>query len=497
MLLSQSRNIDSAGNVNTKMMEHDHEVHEEQRDSDEHKEQVDNVQSFHAQLSEFPHGQSQMNQCGNTASEQRDSWCDASKTRGLTRRNTRTSIIEHFSRSIHSLGKVTDGSMMIVDHLIFELVVCIVLVLHAVFLGFETDADTPWLACKMVLCAFWASEGGLKIRCYGPKPYFSSFGNIFDFTLVLVEMLELILSFVPTVGEGATGARFQIFRLLRLARCFRLVKMFPRLRVIIEGLIESLKALSWTLFLTVLVIYVFAMFFTDFVGKACGSKQYEGEETDCEEKYGSLAKSTYTLFEVMTLELTTVRWIMMRSPSMIIPMTAFIMIASFGIMNTIIGVVVEKILQASSNSKERKAEVRDRRTLREVFSWADVDNSKSVSHEEFLKVAESEAIKELFEQINLPLSRQRLAGRLFDVLDGDRSGKLTVDGFVERCISLKREGRSQTTDMTVMLMEVRHNHRQIEQVDQRVERVEKTMLDILESMGNVQAQLSSERLARI
>eukprot|EP00930_Biecheleria_cincta_P102270 TRINITY_DN9395_c0_g1_i2.p1 TRINITY_DN9395_c0_g1~~TRINITY_DN9395_c0_g1_i2.p1 ORF type:complete len:208 (+),score=38.92 TRINITY_DN9395_c0_g1_i2:127-750(+) len=198
----------------------------------------------------------------------------------------------------------------------------------------------------------------------------------------------------------------------------------------------------------------------------------------------------------MTLDLHTVRSMVLLAPWTVIPLAVFIIIAGLGIMNTIICVVVDSILDFSRNSKDRLTAEKDRRhkediyTLEDIFTMADDNNSKNVSRDEFLKLAEREDVRKLFQEMNLPDSRQRLASRLFEVLDVSSTGELAFDEFLEGCMSLADEGKSQSENPTLMLMEARHTDRRVEQVEKQM----LTILDALNALRNAQEQLLKNRL---
>merc|ERR1719333_998123 len=76
-----------------------------------------------------------------------------------------------------------------------------------------------------------------------------------------------------------------------------------------------------------------------------------------------------------------------------------------------------------------------------------------------------EDVQQMFEVLELPVSRRNLARRLFEVLDVEGSGHLEIDTFMERTLRLKAEGRGLERDKTLLLMELRHLGRRLNRLE--------------------------------
>jgi voltage-gated sodium channel len=141
---------------------------------------------------------------------------------------------------------------------------------------------------------------------------------VFDFVVVGV-------SLVP-----ATGA-LSVLRALRVLRILRLMKTIPRLRMIVEGTLRVLPDLGWVFLLLLLVFYVFAVIGTKLFGESHPVF------------FGSLGKTMFTLFQVMTLEswsMGVARVVMEAHGWAWLYFVSFILTASFLVLNMVIGVVV-------------------------------------------------------------------------------------------------------------------------------------------------------------
>merc|ERR1712224_918092 len=98
----------------------------------------------------------------------------------------------------------------------------------------------------------------------------------------------------------------------------------------------------------------------------------------------------YTLFQVLTLENWAdgiARHVLSKQPAMVLFFVLFLMFTTFGIMNLVVGVIVENTLSASRNNEEKikkmqeKERTRVLQHLRDIFLIADEDGSGTLTLE--------------------------------------------------------------------------------------------------------------------
>jgi voltage-gated sodium channel len=142
-----------------------------------------------------------------------------------------------------------------------------------------------------------------------------------------------------------------VLRALRILRVLRLITAIPTLKRVVAGLLASLPGMSSILFLIGLIYYVFSVM---------GTKLFGATNPDL---FGTLGKSLYTLFTVMTLEGWTndvAKPVMEHHPYGWIYLFAFIIVATFMVLNLFIGVVVN-----SMQAEAMKAEAAEREIVHE------------------------------------------------------------------------------------------------------------------------------------
>ena len=79
--------------------------------------------------------------------------------------------------------------------------------------------------------------------------------------------------------------------------------------------------------------------------------------------------------------------------------------------------------------------------LKNILDNADQDGSGSVTKEEFVKICERSDVQNMFKDLDLPVSRERLARRLFEVLDGSSQGDMQIEEMLTATVRLKHEGK--------------------------------------------------------
>jgi voltage-gated sodium channel len=196
------------------------------------------------------------------------------------------------------------------------------IIANAVTLGLETFppvmarfGDALHLLDQALLAVF-VIELALKLVAHGPR-FFRGGWNIFDLAVVGIALL-------PSSGA------LSVLRALRVLRVLRLISAVPKMRFVVESLGRSLPGLGSIGLLLMLFFYVFAVMATKLYG------------ADFPQWFGSLWRSMFSLFQIMTLEgwADIAREIMVREPGAWLFFLAFILLATFTVLNLFIAVIV-------------------------------------------------------------------------------------------------------------------------------------------------------------
>merc|ERR1719420_611805 len=101
-----------------------------------------------------------------------------------------------------------------------------------------------------------------------------------------------------------------------------------------------------------IVLYCSAIFMTEVVGRNC-DEEYSVSFPDCGDMFSTVPRSMYTLFQVLTLEswsMAIVRPVLTKKPGLVIFFIMFLFITTFGLLNVVVGVIVENTLEASRSN---------------------------------------------------------------------------------------------------------------------------------------------------
>jgi hypothetical protein len=127
----------------------------------------------------------------------------------------------------------------LVTHKVFEIFIMACIIINVIIMMIDHyQASDDVLAfiwwSNVVFTSIFAAEALLKITGLGPKAYFSSGWNVFDFTIAIVAVVGLFFE---------TGVGFNIFRIFRVARLARIIKNARAIRTLLKTLVWSIPSL--------------------------------------------------------------------------------------------------------------------------------------------------------------------------------------------------------------------------------------------------------------
>lgn len=229
--------------------------------------------------------------------------------------------------------------------LFYNAILCII-VLNAVVIGLQTiesiNSRYEYVLNKinMVCLTVFIIEFLLRVYIYRTR-FFLKRWDVFDLFVVLISLLPE--SYVIST-----------FRFLRVIRVLRLISVIPKIQLITQVLLRTLSSIVSVGILLMIVYYVYAVITTTLYGK------------DFPQWFGTIGESYYTLFQIMTFEswsMGIVRPVMEIHPYSWTVFISFLIIATYIVLNIVIGIIVDCIGEIKNSDCECDSNERNYQSL--------------------------------------------------------------------------------------------------------------------------------------
>lgn len=220
--------------------------------------------------------------------------------------------------------------------IVTNFVIAVILV-NAVTLGLETSDAAMAAAGPLILMidriclSIFVIEIFLKLVAHG-RNFFRSAWNLFDFVIVGIAL-------VPN-AQGMS-----VLRALRILRVLRVISVAPRLRRVVEGFITALPGMGSVFLLMAIIFYIGSVMATKLFGDSFP------------EWFGTLGRSAYSLFQIMTLEswsMGIVRPVMEVYPFAWLFFVPFILVTTFAVVNLLVGLMVNSMQDAHESDVDEQ-----------------------------------------------------------------------------------------------------------------------------------------------
>ena len=220
-----------------------------------------------------------------------------------------------------------------------QAVLIALILVNAVILGLATS-DAIMVRWGVVLnavdraiLAVFVVEIGLRLAIWRGS-FFRDPWSLFDFIVVSIAL-------IPAAGPLA------VLRALRVLRVLRIISMVPSMRRVAGGLLAAIPGLGSVIGIISVILYVFAVIATKLFAE------------HFPQWFGTLGESSYTLFQIMTLEgwSDIARSVMEVYPIAWLFFVSFILVSTFTMLNLFIAVVVTSM--QSEHAREVDAERTD------------------------------------------------------------------------------------------------------------------------------------------
>jgi voltage-gated sodium channel len=281
-------------------------------------------------------------------------------------------------------------------HPCFDTLTLGVIGLNALWMSIDTDynhaalltkADTIFQVAEHSVCGYFTLELLIRFLAFEVKRNcLRDYWFIFDAILVLMTIGETwvmtgIISLTAASSDGnlknASLLRLiRLLRLLRMARLVRLLRAMPEIMILLKGLSMATRSVLMTLLLLSVIIYVFAITFTQLTSGEVPFFLTVPESMNTLLLHGCFGEDLPDV----------VNTVGGHNPALGALMVCFVLLASLTVMNMLVGVLVEVVSVVAAVEKETLQVGFVRTKLHGILRELDADGDSCISRTEFQNI---------------------------------------------------------------------------------------------------------------
>eukprot|EP00392_Amoebophrya_sp_AT5.2_P008645 g8673.t1 len=200
---------------------------------------------------------------------------------------------------------------------------------------------------------------------------------LFDLTILILGALEYVMQWAGYSFDGRMASVFRVFRLLRLIRIIRLFNALRELWLLMEGMTQAIGTLFWATLMIGIMIYVSAIIVKESLVEADGRVKIAREKFDG--KWDSLDNACFRMLQVITFDsaepgstwFSALTEVADGNLFVFFFMLSFVVLTALGLMNLIVGIMVEQsylIVQTEKNRLREEAVVSAKQAMLQAKS---------------------------------------------------------------------------------------------------------------------------------
>eukprot|EP00930_Biecheleria_cincta_P094865 TRINITY_DN8647_c0_g1_i1.p1 TRINITY_DN8647_c0_g1~~TRINITY_DN8647_c0_g1_i1.p1 ORF type:complete len:584 (+),score=109.02 TRINITY_DN8647_c0_g1_i1:335-2086(+) len=388
------------------------------------------------------------------------------------------SKIELHSRSNVWLAFLQIKAARILQSQEYESGVGFVIVINAVAIGVEQslrmdgkDTSIFEMFESVFLCVY-SLEMLARLLAYGWRCFEDHWVKL-DMALLLAGLTSVAI-ITPLCGQAHEMASLlvmRMLRLLRLARTLKFLMRFKSLWMLVRGLLGSAGTMGPTLFLLVVILYVFSILGFELLRNhrlAAGVDAEDEFRAIVELHFGTLAQTSMTLIQFISMDSVAAIYkpLVQGDWMLAIYFHALIFVVFVVLMNLVTAVICNNAFEQASQDREAQQIYEQRRREKLVgeltasFHRFDIDGDGRISRNELME-ASGVDLQSLYQSLKLDNPEE-----IFSALDVDGTGEISIDEFCEGVLQAVNSERS---------VELKRMDKQISSMKKQLNEMERTL----------------------
>jgi hypothetical protein len=395
-------------------------------------------------------------------------------------RNSATA--KFMKKTLSHFSEQQKGGHSRITLLLLDVLPAIVILLNALEIGLSNDLhpdNNVWKVLENVWIGCYTLEFIVKCHLFGFVNYFigpDRYWNWFDGGCILSSYIELAIN-IMFAGESASGGVMGIMKMLRLCRLARLIRalhysIFDELKQMVLGVVSGVRVLAWAI-----VLLFFCVFF---IGVALRTLMGEVEE-----EFRTVPHAMMTTFRCYTDGCSAYNGTPLQERLFedyggifFIGYGFSFMFITVGVFNLIMAIFIENVVSSSESrrleelGKDSPIVVEKIKVVLEDLIMNDPESAElmeSISNKgyevnlnslkdkyvitrmKFSQWLHKDLFMKLFDEAGIESATK---SELFDVLDVDMGGELTIDELTTGLMRLR--GPITKTDIVAVRLKVRY-----------------------------------------
>eukprot|EP00928_Gymnodinium_smaydae_P072797 TRINITY_DN56093_c0_g1_i1.p1 TRINITY_DN56093_c0_g1~~TRINITY_DN56093_c0_g1_i1.p1 ORF type:complete len:591 (+),score=107.07 TRINITY_DN56093_c0_g1_i1:44-1816(+) len=277
----------------------------------------------------------------------------------------------------------------------FDYAALMVIGLNAIWIAIDTDlnqskslfAAAPHIIIiENAFCVYFSFEIIVRFMAFARKlSCLKDSWFMFDAALVIMMVIETwIVNFIlyiadiesnNTFGDASVFRLLRFLRITRMVRIARLLRAMPELMILLKGIFVAARSVFFTLLLLIVLIYIFAIAFVQI-----------SDGTELQQQYfANVPHAMATLLLKATLPDISllIQRVGVESYMIAVLMLIFVLLASFTLLNMLVGVLCEIVAVVSTVEREQIQLEFVRSKIYDLIKSCDSDKNERISQEEF------------------------------------------------------------------------------------------------------------------